>query len=42
MRNLHDELDLIGLVRRCIKLYIEKQQSKDSGYFTNGLTMSYL
>ena len=33
--------ELIGLVRRCIRLFIEKQHNKKTRYFTNGLTMSY-
>ena len=32
---------LIGLMRRCIRLYIEKQQNQKAGYFTNGVTMFY-
>ena len=28
--------ELIGLVRMCIRLYIEKQQNKKEGYFTIG------
>ena len=32
---------VIGLVRRCIRLYREKQHNKEAGYFTNGVTMFY-
>ena len=37
-----DRPELIGKVRRCLRLYIEKQQNKEAGYFTNGVTMFYL
>ena len=40
-KNRSNGPELIGLVRRCTRLYIEKQQNKKAGYFTNGVTMFY-
>ena len=40
-KNRSNGPELIGLVRRCIRLYIGKQQNIKAGCFTNGITMFY-
>ena len=42
VKNRSNGPELIGLLRRCIRLYIGKQQNKEAGYLTNGVTMFYL